>query len=261
MDLGEFLLPGTGLRLRGLIIAPDLVAILAEPTASIAVCPGCGSPSGPDPRPLPPHGRRPPLPGQAGDPPPPRPPLPVHQRRLPQADLHRAPPIASHRMPRRRTAWPRPIGPSASPSAARPGPASRTSSARPRAPTRSSAGSDRPGASRPLAPRPGRRRFRLPQGPDLRHDPRRPGATPRHRPAPGPRGRHGGGVAAGAPGRGGRLPGPGLGLLPGRPRGRARRDAGGRPLAPAQQHARRPRTRPAPTLGGHPRPAQGAARG
>jgi transposase len=45
MDLGEFLLPGTGLRPLGLVIAPDLVAILAEPTASIAVCPGCGKPS------------------------------------------------------------------------------------------------------------------------------------------------------------------------------------------------------------------------
>ena len=37
MDLGEFLLPGTGLRPLGLIIAPGLVAILAVPTASIAV--------------------------------------------------------------------------------------------------------------------------------------------------------------------------------------------------------------------------------
>src|SRR4051794_36872290 len=46
MDLGEFLLPGTGLRPLGLIIAPDLLAILAEPTASIALCPGCKSPSG-----------------------------------------------------------------------------------------------------------------------------------------------------------------------------------------------------------------------
>jgi transposase len=45
MDLGEFLLPGTGLRPRGLIISPGLVAILAEPTASIAACPGCKTPS------------------------------------------------------------------------------------------------------------------------------------------------------------------------------------------------------------------------
>ena len=46
MDLGEFLLPGTGLRPRGIILAPGLVAILAEPVASIASCPGCKTPSG-----------------------------------------------------------------------------------------------------------------------------------------------------------------------------------------------------------------------
>ncbi len=45
MDFGEVLLPGTGLRPRGLILAPGLVAILAEPTESVAVCPGCGQPS------------------------------------------------------------------------------------------------------------------------------------------------------------------------------------------------------------------------
>jgi hypothetical protein len=42
MDLGEFLLPGTGLRPLGLIIAPNLLAILAEPTASVvALSQGC----------------------------------------------------------------------------------------------------------------------------------------------------------------------------------------------------------------------------
>jgi transposase len=46
MDIGELLLPGPGLRLRGLTITPDIVAIRAEPTASMAICPGCLSPSG-----------------------------------------------------------------------------------------------------------------------------------------------------------------------------------------------------------------------
>ncbi len=58
------------------------------------------------------------------------------------------------------------------------------------------------------------------------------------RPAPGPGGRHAGGLAAGSSRGGGDLPGPGRRLRRGRPGGRPRRGPGRRPLAPVAQPAR-----------------------
>ena len=67
------------------------------------------------------------------------------------------------------------------------------------------------------------------------------------------------------PGVGGHHPGPGDRLRPGGPRGGARRGAGGRPVAPPEEPARRPRAGPAAAIVGHPVPAlglePGAARG
>ncbi len=45
MDVADVLPPGSGLRARDLAIAPGIVAIVAEPTSSVAECPGCGAPS------------------------------------------------------------------------------------------------------------------------------------------------------------------------------------------------------------------------
>jgi hypothetical protein len=45
MDVPDLLPSGFGLRARELAIAPGLVVIVAEPTSSVAECPGCGAPS------------------------------------------------------------------------------------------------------------------------------------------------------------------------------------------------------------------------
>jgi transposase len=45
MDVPDLLPPDSGLRARELAIAPGLVVIVAEPTSSVAECPGCGAPS------------------------------------------------------------------------------------------------------------------------------------------------------------------------------------------------------------------------
>ena len=45
MDVPDLLAPGSGLGARELAIAPGAVAIVAEPTSSVAECPACGAPS------------------------------------------------------------------------------------------------------------------------------------------------------------------------------------------------------------------------
>ena len=45
MDVTDLLPPGSGLRVGELAIGPGIVAIVAEPTSSVAECPGCGAQS------------------------------------------------------------------------------------------------------------------------------------------------------------------------------------------------------------------------
>jgi hypothetical protein len=74
-------------------------------------------------------------------------------------------------------------------------------------------------------------RLRVPPRSCLRHAADQHRHRQARRPAPGPGGRHPGGLAARAPRRRGDLPGPGRSLRRRRPHRRAGRDPGGRPVA------------------------------
>ena len=260
MDVADLLAPGSGLRARGLAIAPGVVAIVTEATSSVAECPGCGAPSEHV------HGRYTRTvaapPGKAGGS------CSASPCAGSSAASRRAPggPSPSGSRPsrprrRRQPGWPRHTGRSASRRAVSPGHGSPIAWPCPPARTCCCAASGRPTLDRP------RRRESWASttsrsagaGPMARSwsTSNATASSTCFRTERRPRWRPGcGRTSASSSSRG-----IGLGLCPGGQRSRARRDASGRSLAPAQEHARRPRARPPAAVESDPRTPGAGERG